>query len=195
MRGHSQSGPDQPKNSLPGRRSLHAVLPHSWHSCHWFIDDTGLCAARRAQARVIRERGVVPSAAEFIAPSARRTVVRSCRQRRTNLTNATNGAATILASTHSPAPINQKTVCLAVEDCTRYCPIRGIRVIGSLMTRDCAPRGPDRAATLARLPPADGLACDVNRSSHLGRLAGAPDCPRLLRGPTFALARPLSMHR
>jgi len=55
---------------------------------------TRSCAPRgRVQGRVISEKRVVPSTAEFIAPSARRNVVRSCRQTKTHLTNATNGAA------------------------------------------------------------------------------------------------------
>ena len=63
------------------------------------------CALRgRVQARVIPETGVVVSAAEFIAPIARRTVVRSCRQRRTHLTNATNGAADNTSSYSTASP-------------------------------------------------------------------------------------------
>ena len=54
--------PRSTKNSLPGRRRLLSALPHSWHSCHWFIDDTGLCAARACTETCDFQKGVVPSA-------------------------------------------------------------------------------------------------------------------------------------
>src|SRR6185295_16377948 len=60
-----------------------------------------------------------------------------------NLTNATNGAVGITSFYSQSGPIDQQkqSLALPVEARIVPCPIRSIRVIRSLMTRDCAPRG------------------------------------------------------
>ena len=59
------------------------------------------------------------------------------------MTNATNGAVnnTKFYSQSGPTDQQKQSVPLPVEARIAPCPIRGIRVIRSLMTGDCAPRG------------------------------------------------------
>ena len=134
--------PDQPRNSLPRRRRVLSPLPHSWHSCHSFIDDTGLCAARAGTGACDSRKG-----RSSFGLSVRRTACTSYRcpelsSKENNLTNATNEAVDNTRFYSQSGPDQpKKTVCLAVEECSRHCPIRGIPVIRSLTTRNCAPRG------------------------------------------------------
>ena len=90
---HGPAPIDQQKTigCSPCRRS-YCPLPHSWHSYHSFIDDTGLCAARACTGASDFQMRVVPFA-RFIAPRARPYSCTEPSSKENNLTNATNWAA------------------------------------------------------------------------------------------------------
>ena len=70
-----------------------------------------------------------------------------------NLTNATNGAVgnTRFSSQSGPIDQQKQLVALLVEARIVLCPIRRIRVIRSLMTRDRAPRGRVQGRAISKM--------------------------------------------